>query len=153
MEGRLIRTRSNRGDFKFIAPYYERLSCGRKPFTEIIKPARSLRKEYLGKLQRAAMQVDSPKAEYIRAKLKAAFPAAVVEVLDESHKHAGHAHASRRPGIPAGPGGTHFSIKVISEDFKGKSRLERHRQINDLLQAEFGAGMHALAIEAKAPGE
>jgi BolA protein len=40
---------------------------------------------------------------------------------------------------------------VVSESFKGKSLLARHRMVNDLLRAEFAEGVHALAIEAKAP--
>ncbi len=89
----------------------------------------------------------------IKAKLQAAFAPGSIEVIDESHKHASHAHAMKRPGAAASPGGTHFHVKVVSEAFKGKSLVERHRAINRLLQAEFDAGVHALAIEAKAPGE
>ena len=44
-------------------------------------------------------------------------------------------------------------MKVVSEVFTGKSRIDRHRMINKLLDAEIAAGVHALAIEAKAPGE
>ena len=59
----------------------------------------------------------------------------------------------KQPGAAANAGGTHFHVKVVSEAFKGKSLIERHRAINQLLLAEFDAGVHALAIEAKAPGE
>jgi BolA protein len=86
-------------------------------------------------------------------KLQAAFAPGCIEVIDESHKHAGHAHIMKQPGTAANAGGTHFHIKVVSEAFKGKSLIERHRAINQLLMAEFDAGLHALAIEAKAPGE
>ncbi|MGH6794081.1 MAG: BolA family protein [Methylocella sp.] len=85
----------------------------------------------------------------IKAKLQAAFAPESIEVIDESHKHARHAHAMNRPGAA----GTHFHVKVVSEAFKGKSLVERHRSINRLLRAEFDAGVHALAIVAKAPGE
>jgi BolA family transcriptional regulator, general stress-responsive regulator len=88
----------------------------------------------------------------IKAKLQAAFAPDSIEVIDESPKHASHAHAMK-PGAAASAGGTHFHIKVVSEAFKGKSLVERHRSINHLLRAEFDAGVHALAIEAKAPGE
>lgn len=91
--------------------------------------------------------------DYIKAKLQAAFAPDSIEVIDESHKHAGHAHAANRRGMAASAGGTHFHIKVVSEAFKGKSLVERHRAINHLLRAEFDAGVHAVAIEAKAPGE
>ena len=63
-----------------------------------------------------------------------------LEVIDESHQHAGH--AGSRPG-----GETHFRIRVTA----GKSRIERHRLINALLADELRDRIHALAIEASAP--
>jgi BolA family transcriptional regulator, general stress-responsive regulator len=70
-----------------------------------------------------------------------------LRVDDESHLHAGH--AGSREG-----GETHFRIDVVSEAFAGKSRLARHRMINELLADAFGRdGLHALAIRARAPGE
>jgi BolA protein len=98
-------------------------------------------------------QRDPETGDRIKAKLQAAFAPASIEVIDESHKHASHAHALNRSGAVASAGGTHFHVKVVSEAFKGKSLVERHRAINHLLGAEFDAGVHALAIEAKAPGE
>jgi BolA family transcriptional regulator, general stress-responsive regulator len=89
----------------------------------------------------------------IKAKLQAAFAPGSIEVIDESRKHASHAHAMKRPSAAANRGGTHFHVKIVSEAFQGKSLVERHRAINHLLRAEFDAGVHALAIEAKAPGE
>jgi BolA family transcriptional regulator, general stress-responsive regulator len=58
-----------------------------------------------------------------------------------------------RPGHAPHTGETHFRIKVVSDAFLGKSRVDRHRMINQLLDAELAAGVHALAIDAKAPGE
>jgi BolA family transcriptional regulator, general stress-responsive regulator len=98
-------------------------------------------------------QSDIAAGDRIRAKLQAAFAPDSIEVIDESHMHASHAHVMNRRGAAASPGGTHFHVKVVSEAFKGKSLVERHRAINHLLRAEFDAGVHALAIEAKAPGE
>ena len=97
-------------------------------------------------------QSDIAAGDRIKAKLQAAFALASIEVIDESHMHASHAHAMNRPAA-ASARGTHFHVKVVSEAFKGKSLVERHRAINHLLRAEFDAGVHALAIEAKAPGE
>lgn len=94
-------------------------------------------------------QSDIAAGDRIRAKLQAAFAPASIEVVDESHMHASHA-AMNRLGAAAG---THFHVKIVSQAFKGKSLVERHRAINHLLRAEFDAGVHALAIEAKAPGE
>ncbi|MGH6800901.1 MAG: BolA family protein [Methylocella sp.] len=98
-------------------------------------------------------QSDTAAGDRIKAKLQAGFAPDSIEVIDESHKHASHAHAMKRHGAAASPSGTHFHVKVVSESFKGKSLVERHRSINHLLRAEFAAGVHALAIDAKAPGE
>ena len=82
----------------------------------------------------------------ITDKLRRAFLPESIEVLDESHLHEGH--AGHRPG-----GGTHFRVYIVSAAFKGKSRIERHRMINAVLAAELAGGVHALALEAKAPAE
>lgn len=50
-------------------------------------------------------------------------------------------------------GETHMRVRVVSNAFTGKSRLERHRVLNGLAAGELQAGLHALAIEAHAPGE
>jgi BolA protein len=99
------------------------------------------------------MQSDTGTADHIKAKLQAALAPVCIEVIDESHKHAGHAHVTADAGKAAKAGGTHFHIKIVSDAFRDKARIERHRLINGLLQAEFAAGVHALAIDAKAPGE
>ena len=67
-------------------------------------------------------------------------------VTDESDQHIGH--AGWREG-----GETHFRIDVVSQAFEGKSRVERHRIVNAALAGAFERGLHALAIQAKAPGE
>src|SRR5258708_7059861 len=82
----------------------------------------------------------------IAEKLTQAFAPQVLEVIDESHKHAGHAGA--RPG-----GQTHYSVHIVSQAFHGKSRIERHRMVNTALAHELQTGVHALAIRAAAPGE
>jgi len=82
----------------------------------------------------------------IAAKLSAAFAPHSLDVVDESHRHEGHAGA--RPG-----GQTHFKVHIVSEAFRGKSRIERHRMINGALADELAGGIHALAIQASAPGE
>ncbi len=85
-------------------------------------------------------------ADLITKKLTEAFVPQSLEVLDESHQHAGH--AGHRPG-----GQTHYRIYIVSKVFKGKTRLERHRMINELLSVELSSGVHALAIHADAPDE
>ncbi len=84
--------------------------------------------------------------DVITEKLNTAFAPQSVEVVDESHQHAGH--AGHRPG-----GETHFRVYIVAEAFRGKSRLERHRMINATLVSELQNGVHALAIHASAPGE
>ncbi len=70
----------------------------------------------------------------------------VLDIVDESHLHAGHSGA--RPG-----GETHFRLDIVSEAFTGKSRVERHRIVNTALAPAFERGLHALAIKARAPDE
>lgn len=84
--------------------------------------------------------------ERIVARLTAALDPLVLDVIDESDRHAGHAGA--REG-----GGTHYRVRVVSAKFERRSRVERHRLVYDLLAAEFADGLHALALIAKAPGE
>jgi BolA protein len=82
----------------------------------------------------------------IAEKLTQAFAPQDLQVVDESHRHEGH--AGHRPG-----GETHFSVYIVSESFRGKSRLARHRMVNETLAGELAGGVHALAIQANAPGE
>jgi BolA family transcriptional regulator, general stress-responsive regulator len=84
--------------------------------------------------------------ERIVARLTAALDPILLDVVDESHLHAGHAGA--REG-----GGTHYRVRVVSAKFDRRSRVERHRLVYGLLTAEFADGLHALALIAKAPGE
>ena len=82
----------------------------------------------------------------IADKLTKAFAPQSLDVVDESHRHEGH--AGHRPG-----GETHFRVDIVSEAFRGKSRIDRHRMVNETLSGELAAGVHALAIHARAPGE
>jgi BolA protein len=84
--------------------------------------------------------------EIIINKLHEAFTPESLEVQDESHLHKGH--AGHRP-----EGETHFRVYIVSQAFKGKSRIERHRMINATLAGELAGSVHALALHAKAPGE
>ena len=83
-------------------------------------------------------------ADRIRRKLTEAFHPDALEVVDESHHHKGHHGA--RPG-----GESHFRVRITAAAFAGKSRVATHRMINEALAAELADGVHALAIEAKAP--
>jgi BolA protein len=84
--------------------------------------------------------------DIITEKLQKAFAPTSLDVEDESDQHAGH--AGHAPG-----GETHFRLYIVSDAFRGKGRLERHRMINAALAQELAGGVHALAIHAAAPGD
>jgi len=84
--------------------------------------------------------------ERIAARLKEGLDPELLDIADESDRHAGHAGA--RPG-----GGTHYRVRVVSARFSGMSRVARHRLVYGLLPAEFADGLHALALMTEAPGE
>jgi len=85
-------------------------------------------------------------ADRIRQKLEAALRPARLVVLDESHRHAGHAGSS-----PLGE--THFRLEIVADIFAGKSRLERQRLVNAVLADELKDRVHALAMRTLAPDE
>lgn len=79
----------------------------------------------------------------IHTKLLAAFQPVSLEVIDESDQHIGH--GGHRPGMT-----THVRVRITSPAFAGQTRVAMHRAVNEALKAEFAAGLHALAVEAKA---
>jgi BolA protein len=83
-------------------------------------------------------------AQDIDAVLREALAPLELTVEDDSHLHAGHAGARE---------GRHFTVRVTAARFNGLSRVARHRLIYDALQLLIPRGIHALAIEARAPGE
>ncbi len=84
-------------------------------------------------------------ADEIRGRLNALAPSRL-ELLDESAKHIGHAGA--RPG-----GNTHWKLTIVSAAFAGNSTVARHRMIYQALGELMHDPIHALSIDAKAPGE
>ena len=88
--------------------------------------------------------------DVIKTKLTAAFAPQNLDVVDESHKHEGH--AGHRPG-----GQTHYRVHIVSNAFKGKTRIERHRMINETLAGELSGGVpsepEAPDIERKLAGD
>ncbi|MGF3023364.1 BolA family protein [Methylobacterium aquaticum] len=84
--------------------------------------------------------------DWIRTTLEERLAPTALSVVDESHQHAGH--SGWREG-----GETHFRLDVVSAAFEGKSRVERHRMVNALLDDAFKRGLHALALRARTPGE
>lgn len=80
-----------------------------------------------------------PVMAQIRERLQVAFAPTELEVLDEGHKHAGH----------AGEGKGHFHVRIVSTAFAGQSPLKRHRMIYAALEGLMDNGIHALSIDAK----
>ena len=89
-------------------------------------------------------------ADSIRDKLTASFAPVALEVVDESHRHAGHAGATRDDGSQ---GETHFHVRLVSAAFGGVSRVERQRRVYAALAEELKGPVHALSLALFAPGE
>jgi len=82
----------------------------------------------------------------MREKLQRAFQPIRLDVINESHLHAGHRTSP-------GTGESHFRVLMVSPVFAGKSRLQRHRLVNEALAAELKGKVHALALDLRAPDE
>jgi BolA protein len=83
-------------------------------------------------------------ATAVQARLAEALAPIELEVRDDSAAHAGHAGARE---------GSHLSVRIVSDRFTGLTRLARHRLVYDSLSTLMPQGIHALAIDARAPGE
>jgi BolA protein len=68
------------------------------------------------------------------------------EVINESHKHVGHAGHD-------GSGESHFKLIIVSTHFEGYNRIARHRMVYDLLGPLFSKGLHALSLKTLSPSE
>jgi len=86
------------------------------------------------------------KKQLIREVLDQVFKPDSLEIEDDSWKHAGHAGVRNR-------GGGHFVVHIVAACFTGKSRLERHRMVNEALEDAFREDIHALSIRAQSPDE
>ncbi|MDO9013039.1 MAG: BolA family protein [Gallionella sp.] len=82
--------------------------------------------------------------EKMRAHLAALNPVSL-EIIDESHKHAGHAGAR--------DGGGHYLLQIVTSQFTGKSTMARHRMIYSALEEMMKHEIHALNIQANTPDE
>ena len=81
----------------------------------------------------------------IRERLKAALAPRELEVIDESHRHVGHAGAR--------DGKSHFHVRIVAERFQGLGRLQRHRLVYDALGDLMATDIHALGIDALTTAE
>lgn len=84
----------------------------------------------------------------IQAKLAAGLQPLALEIVDDSHRHAGHAGDN-----PDGQGETHFKVKVVSAAFGGQSRIARQRMVYALLASELKERIHALELILRTPDE
>jgi BolA family transcriptional regulator, general stress-responsive regulator len=80
--------------------------------------------------------------DLVEQRLRDAFSPVELVVTDDSHAHVGH-----------GASGAHVGVKIVAEAFRGQSRVSRHRMVYGLFSEELRGPIHALAIEARAPGE
>lgn len=87
-----------------------------------------------------------PVAQYLHEKLTEAFAPERLEILNESHLHAGH-HGHD------GAGETHLRIRIVANAFQDMNRVARHREVYAIVQPKIDEGLHACAIEARAVGE
>jgi BolA protein len=87
----------------------------------------------------------SERVQQIKAKLRETLEPESLDIIDDSHKHAGH------EGSKGGAG--HFDLTIVSEKFSGMNTIGRHRLIYDALSDMMPAEIHALSIKALSPEE
>lgn len=85
-------------------------------------------------------------ADQIEKTLREGLNPVEIQVVDQSHLHAGHAGA--RP-----EGETHFQVRLVAPVFSGKNRVTRHRMVNDLLAELLESRVHALSLQLFSPDE
>jgi BolA protein len=93
----------------------------------------------------AAAEQAARRQQEIRRRLEAVLRTVALEVIDESHLHIGHAGARDGRG--------HFRLRIVAEDFTGLPLIRRHRLVYDAVGDLMQTDVHALTIEARAPGE
>lgn len=92
------------------------------------------------------MSTPPDRTQRLRERLQAELQPSLLEITDDSHLHAGHAGAAS--------GGSHYSVKIVSDQFEGRTLVMRHRLVYDAVHEMINkAEIHALAITAVAPSE
>jgi BolA family transcriptional regulator, general stress-responsive regulator len=89
--------------------------------------------------------VTATRLDRLDSRLRAALAPVDLEIIDDSHRHAGHAGAADGRG--------HFTIIVVSERFRGLPVVRRHRLVYEAVGDMMSTDVHALSIQALAPGE
>jgi BolA family transcriptional regulator, general stress-responsive regulator len=87
----------------------------------------------------------TPRMQQIQDALEAALAPESIELVDESHLHAGHAGARS--------GGGHYDLTIVAECFRNQNSVARHRLVYDALKEAMGSDIHALSIKAFSPDE
>ncbi|PCH43765.1 bola-like protein [Wolfiporia cocos MD-104 SS10] len=95
-------------------------------------------------------EIEGPVAKSINEKLTALLRPSELRITNDSWQHRHHA-AMRAEG--GGNGETHFTIQAVSEEFRGKTTMQRHRMIYSALSEELAQGLHALSLKTKTPEE
>ena len=90
------------------------------------------------------MTVAAARIERMRAALQALQPSRL-EIIDESHKHAGHEGARDGRG--------HFALDIVADQFEGMASLARHRLVYQALGEMMQSDIHALSIRARTTAE
>lgn len=86
------------------------------------------------------------RADRIKHTLSEFFDTTILEIADDSARHAGHAGAQPE-------GETHFKLTIVAAEFEGMTRIKRHQAVYAALKDEFATGLHALNIRALTPEE
>jgi BolA protein len=89
--------------------------------------------------------VTTTRLDRLDSRLRAALAPVELEIIDDSHRHAGHAGAADGRG--------HFTVTVVSERFRGLPVVRRHRLVYEAVGDMMSSDVHALSIQALAPGE
>jgi BolA family transcriptional regulator, general stress-responsive regulator len=129
-----------------LTPYCQKRTADRSPRQYVQTETRSYRRHSTLSLCRGQTVTMTSAEARIREKLMIALNPIRLDVINDSEKHAGHRSSP-------GTGESHFSVLVVSEAFVGKSRVDRHRMVNEALSDDVGKRIHALALATFAPGE
>ncbi|KAJ3791117.1 bola-like protein-domain-containing protein [Lentinula aff. detonsa] len=86
----------------------------------------------------------------IRSKLVSSLQPAALVIHNDSYQHRHHAPMRAQGG---GSGETHFSLEIVSDEFEGKTTMQRHRMIYSILSEELNQGLHALSLKTKTRAE
>lgn len=95
--------------------------------------------------QTSAATLSATRLDRIRDRLRERLAPTLIEVIDDSHLHAGHAGARTGKG--------HFRVRIVAPAFAGLTPLQRHRLIYDSLAQIMAQDVHALSIDASAPAD